>query len=122
MTIFGGDALVASDTKYTPAELLKLYGVSIAWLIQVTKLGHQSVHRAVYGDGEWKTNVTVAESIAEALGVTIDEVEWPNGLSNLGRPAHTGKPLKASQDTAKLEYCPVHYIQLPVSGVCDMCA
>jgi len=80
-----------------------------------------TVLRAMTPGGKASTNNTSAEAIAAALGLTVSQVLWPNGTTNRGRPAATGVPVARTAQYHE-DVCPVHYITLPTSKLCDMCA
>lgn len=115
--------MTARLQQYTLAELLNILGISAHELAKMAKVHTATVMRAMFG-GPFKTNVTSAEAIADALGVHVEEVIWPNGLSHFGRPAHTGGPMaKPAAYPTEHELCPVHNVVLPTaSRRCDFCA
>jgi DNA-binding XRE family transcriptional regulator len=47
------------------------------------------------GMSPYKTTETIAEALAEALGVNVYDIFDPSETSHLGRPAHTSKPITA---------------------------
>lgn len=109
--------------RYSIADLLGIYDISAHELAKMAKVHTGTVMRAIFG-GQFKTNVTSAEAIADALGMNVEEIIWPNGLSNFGRPAHTGSSItKVVQCKQEHILCPVHNVVLPTaSSRCDFCA
>lgn len=115
--------MIAGFQQYTLADLLGIYDISAHELAKMAKVHTGTVMRAIFG-GQFKTNVTSAEAIADALGVHVEEIIWPNGLSNFGRPARTGGPIvKPVECQQEYTLCPVHNVVLPTaSSRCDFCA
>lgn len=110
--------------KYTIADLLGIYDISAHDLAELAGVHTSTVMRAMIGGQMYKTNETSAEAIAEVLGVNVEDIIWANGLSHVGRPAHTGRPITTGVgclDESTL--CPVHRLVLPVAtNRCDYCA
>ena len=115
---FLGDTL--SHSKLTVAEVLELLGVSIAEFATQAGLSKNTVALLVRQANTFKTNVTVAEAVAHTAGLDVTDINWPSGISHIGRPAHTGKPISATL-TVTYEACPQCFIALPATGVCDEC-
>ncbi len=107
-------------TQLAPFEAMWLYDefMSVKDLADKAGLDHEAVRRAVMG-GAVRTNLSTADCIARALELTIDDIAWPSGLTHVGRPAQTGRPIKGVSSTA---LCPEHHLFLSLSGECSMCA
>lgn len=103
---------MASETSIRPVDALFILGMDIEELILITGLNANAVKRAVLG-GSHMINYTVADSIAEALGVGAEELEWPSEITNLGRHAHTGRPLRSSNWSGV--FCGECNLELPKS-------
>lgn len=122
-------------TKLTVAELLEILDKTPKWLIKKTKLSPTTIYRNLDDSPEYcKTQEAVAVAIADALGVSVNEIKWPRGLSERGRPAYTGKNQNGNctSETTQISVtvtvtrsaapcCPIHHLQLSVSGVCSGC-
>lgn len=108
-------------TKTPLALVLKQRGISVQDLARSAKLEPSTVRVAVVQGGTRQTNESSAQAIARTLNMDVDEIEWANGLTDVGRHAHTGgTPCIKKQSPDR--FCPVHGIALPLSNVCDMCA
>lgn len=106
-------------TPTTPLpKVLEILEVDIKWLTRESGLDHSVVRRAVMG-GKMKTNITSALSIASALGMEVSEIEWPCGLTNVGRTAHTGGTYSKSVDRPEAKFCQDCGMQLPLSNQCS---
>lgn len=106
----------------TIAEALDALGWTVTDLATKAGVSASTVIRAMVPGDEYKTNVTSAEALAWALGLSVNQVEWANGISTLGRPAETGVPTGKVFKRRDNTICPVHYITLPNSNLCDMCS
>lgn len=76
-------------SKITPNQGLEILGITMADIVSQTGLGDQSVSRAFMG-GKVRTNTKTAQLIADAMGIPMDQLEWPSGLTHVGRPPLTG--------------------------------
>ncbi len=87
-----------------------------------------SAINAIEQGGDFKTNIGVAELLAAALGLEVREIDWPRGLSHLGRPPKTGKRImkrtftiticeevEITDDTPVCSDC---NLTIPLVGVC----
>jgi len=149
----GGDAYMASHTvsTLTVAEALEILELKPTDLVRMTGLGINAVRRAVLG-GKKRTNIRTAKLIADALGLKIEELIWPAGLTDKGRPPLTGGtytvgasapkfklsagtddkpselrgdediPVRVKKRHFEEKYCTEHHLLLPLSGVCGQCA
>lgn len=54
----------------------------------------------------YKTNVTIAEALADALDCKVNELFDSIELSNIGRTAHTGKPIGSQRRSPDTFECP----------------
>lgn len=122
-------------TKFTVAELLEILDKKPKWLIKKTGLSATTIYRNLDDSPEYhKTQEAVAAAIANALGVSVNEIKWPRGLSERGRPAYTGKNQNGNCTTETTQIsitvtvtrfvtpcCPIHHLQLSVSGNCSGC-
>ena len=82
---------------------------------------HENVIRRAIAENPLKTHITSASAIAAALSVTVEDIRWINGLSTMGRAAHSGSPILNPNRPSHATTCPVHFTLLPSSGVCDDC-
>lgn len=106
--------------KYTVKDLMGQQNLTIKELAQRSGLSVGVINRALR-PSRHKTNITCANAIAAALGVTVNDIDWINGTSDVGRSAHTGSPLLKHRTPESTAVCPIHFTTLPISGVCDDC-
>ena len=110
--------MVSLPAKLPLAEAMATLEVTVQDLKCMTGLNTNTVRRAVMG-GRVKTNITCAERIADALGMTINEINWPSGLTYVGRPALTGVPTRPHHTKKPDALCPDCDVLLPLSKLCD---
>ena len=118
-----------TTTHYTLAELLELFGVNAQWLIKESELHPETVRRALDDSPEGlKTHVTSAFAMANAFGLTPDEIKWPRGLCENGRTAHSGGTYTETttvtitvKKTVHYDICPKHRLELSATGTCGDC-
>lgn len=72
-----------------------------------------------------KTNRESARLIVKALklsgqSVEIDDIDWPNGLTDVGRPPSTGRPTTRT-GPINIAHCPSCNVQIPAGTSCVMC-
>ena len=61
---------------------------------------------AIEGLGLYKTHSETARLLANSLGLKPEEIKWPRGLSDLGRPPETGGPTRTTPwQTMSCEQC-----------------
>lgn len=103
--------------------ILRQQGMTPARLAQKADISEVSVMRIINETSVYKTNNVIAERIAEALGVAVNQVLWPRGVSYLGRPGGTGgKLIGITNSPAKaVPACELHWLELPASGICGEC-
>ena len=108
-------------TQYTPLEAIEILGVTPQWIVQKTGLNINAVMRALMG-GKRRIHEQTAELIAQALGMSVTEIEWPQELTHLGRP-----PLSHSIGTHGYQErtgdgsCDEHFL-IMYNGLCSYCA
>jgi DNA-binding XRE family transcriptional regulator len=118
--------------KYTLKEARTLLGLSKRELSKESGISLNAIN-AIENGGAYKTNEGVALALAEALALEVHEIKWPRGLSHLGRPPETGKPITVSRTitlslteeitiSSDQSLCPRHFIVLPANGQCDFCS
>lgn len=100
--------------------------MSRAELVAETGLATSTILAIENGSkGDAKTKDDVAYLIADALGMDVEEIQWPNGLTNRGRRPLTGKHLtrrhSAQSGGVKEKVCTQCFLVLPVSGICGTC-
>ncbi len=114
--------MAPEKTKLSLVQVLDIMGMTAHELAVLAGVHTSTVMRAMIPGSPFKTNETCAYKIAAALGLSVDEIEWANGTSPLGRPADTATSLKGMASTLAYDFCPTHHIALPASKVCDYCA
>lgn len=110
--------------KYTLREAQALLEVNNKTLSDMSGVSRTAIQRIHSGrKNPHQTNVRVAELLAEALGMSVNEIDWPNGLSDLGRPPLTGTPITVINVTVvTVNCCDNCFIQLPLAGgPCPFC-
>ncbi|UTX51124.1 hypothetical protein KI440_02870 [Candidatus Saccharibacteria bacterium TM7i] len=115
--------LIGTDDteRYPIAVAMGVLGVDVPWLVQETGLNHNVVRRAMMG-GKKRIKYDTAYLIADALGMGIEELQWPSGLTHLGRPPLTGTgTLSYSVPSVPRPSCPEHFILLSSAGNCSYC-
>lgn len=104
---------MASDTYLRPVDALEILDITIEDLIQETGLNASAVKRAVLG-GPHMIHYTVADAIAKQLGLkSSDELAWPREVTDLGRPAHTGRPMRNDRYSGR--FCTNCHLEFPLS-------
>lgn len=132
----------------TPADAMYALDLTPVDIVRSTGLSMGSVRRATLGSGK-RINVKTAQLIANALGMPIDEIEWPGPLTSAGRTPLTGGnytigagsratlpsdgqrgldinwedlPLpRRKNPELESKFCDQHHLELPLSGICDIC-
>lgn len=94
----------------TATELARQAGVSI-----------NSIMRIERGSTSYATHESTAAALARVLGVSVNDIDWPRGLSMTGRPAQTGIPIGSLTRRTVPSVCPEHHIQRSVTGECPFC-
>lgn len=108
--------------KWKLADLRELHGITRQELCEISDISLGVIRRIERGDDEYAVNERTAEALAEALACTVDEIDWPNGLSHLGRPPHTGRAIYHTHVTIiNVAICEIHHLELSVTGVCFGC-
>jgi transcriptional regulator with XRE-family HTH domain len=70
----------------------------------------------------FRTSYGSALLLTAFLGIEVCDVRWLRGLSDVGRPAGSGRALRLVPTPPIAPLCPVHFIALPATGVCDDCS
>ena len=107
--------------RYSLREARQALDLTVKQLAREADISVSAIYSIEKGkpDG-YCVNSDTASLIATALGCKVEEIDWPHGLSNRGRPPQTGKDAVTSQRRAT-NACPKCFTQLPVSGHCDYC-
>jgi transcriptional regulator with XRE-family HTH domain len=93
----------------TLAEVAELSGLSLGTLLRIEN--HPEMYRV---------NYSTAEALADALYVEVSDIFDAEDLSNLGRPARTGRPLGSARRVTRLcEDC--HLVAPSYAGACAQC-
>ena len=118
--------------SYTLREVMDTLELSVEELSRLANISTAAIHRALSDTDTQQTNESVAHALCKAMGVSVGEVRWPRGLTNLGRPPHTGVKItkKITRTTVTEEIsitiegypkCTSCNIELPLSMQCDGC-
>lgn len=117
--------------QYTLKEAREELGMTKRDLSRESGISMAAIN-AVENGSAYKTSEGVAKALAEALALEVHEIAWPRGLSHLGRPAKSGKPIIIRRTvtysmteevsiTSDDPICPKHFTTYPRSGNCDLC-
>lgn len=100
------------------AEYRRHVGFTVKELSEYTGLSESTIYRIEREDNPFKTRYDVASSLADAFDVPIDELFDRMDISNLGRPAHSGKPIQVVVGIV-VTVCSICNYAIPESGECD---
>lgn len=95
-------------------HVLTRKGMTVAELSAITGLDESTVWKA-RKHGPTRTHIQTARRIALAFEMSIDDIHWPNGITDLGRPPQVAVASDAGQKTC--EECRI-YVLLP-NGKCS---
>jgi len=84
--------------KYTVAEVVKIYELTPEELAEMAGVSVTSVKRNIEGSRH-RTKDVIAEQLAEALGMNVEEIIWINGITTEGR--YPGKWSESAKETAQ---------------------
>lgn len=96
--------------------------VSRKWLAKESGVSLGKIKDVESGKGDHKTNETIADALAGALGVQVKEIFQDEETSTEGRPAHTGK--RITHRTVTLPTVIHHSCMLETftgTGLCTNC-
>lgn len=107
--------------KYSLGHAMAVLGVSRAWLAQHAGVCADTIGRLLSDTNPYAVQDEVAHRVAGALGMTVEEIEWPHGISQLGRPAGTG--ITCARSTARsAKYCTTCGTMIPAALTdCESC-
>lgn len=137
---------LAVVSKMTPAEVMYIMDLTLTDIVRSTGLSNGTVRRAMLGNGK-RIHIMSAHLIAEAVGLSVDDIAWPGSLTSAGRTPLTGGNYtigagsRVSDSSAQYaarevqvmasfrkpefqpRFCshPDHNLALPLTGVCDFC-
>lgn len=77
-------------SKRSLGDLMRESGHTVSSIAANSGLSELTVKRALRGDSQERVNTTSARLIAETLGWPIEDINWPGGIANQGRPALSG--------------------------------
>lgn len=103
--------------KPTLKELRKQYELSKKDLSELSGVSVNAITAAEDPNHRYKTNYSVALLLAEALYVEVCDIRWLRGLSNIGRPALTGRKITIVIEQQSKQ-CPIHFVALTPKGAC----
>jgi DNA-binding XRE family transcriptional regulator len=112
--------LITQSTTLTLKEARGILGMSMKELAEAAGVSIATIS-SVENGGPWKTREDSAELLAGALGMTSEEICWPRGRSNRGRPAQSGKCITTSSAVTSEKKCPKCFLILPLTNRCDDC-
>jgi hypothetical protein len=88
-------------------------------LSSMSGLSTQAIRNAEF-DPTQKVHDGVAKAIADVLHVQVSDIFDSLELTDKGRPPFTGSKCRKQHDE-QVKVCPVHFVALPASGICDDC-
>lgn len=100
-------------------KIREILEVSQQWLAQESGVSLQNIKDIESGNKVYKTNYTIADALAGALGVKVGEIFQEHEISYIGRTAHTGKPL--ARRTVTLPMVIHHSCRLETYAGTGMC-
>lgn len=99
-------------------------GLSVEQVRQLSDIPTGTIYRIEGENSPYKVKYATAELLADAIDCRVDDIDWPNGLSDLGRNPHTGTPLRGRSGAhVDPKFCTTCFTQLPATetGQCDWC-
>lgn len=90
--------------KYTLREARERQNLSQADLAKKAEVSLGSVY-SIESSGIYGTNEGTAKRLASALGLNVDQIHWPRGLSTKGRPPGQGPTPSKAQLPKNEEIC-----------------
>lgn len=105
--------------KHKLTLLRESRGITILDLADMSGLSYHAI-RDAEGNPTQKVHDGVAKAIADVLRVPVADIFDPLELTNKGRPPFTGNDCRKHNDE-HVQTCPVHFVTLPASGICDDC-
>ena len=113
--------MIRVTARYSLREARQTLDLTVDQLAREAHISTSVIYSIERGktDG-YCVNSDTASLIANALGCSVEEIDWPHGLSNRGRPPQTGKDI-VMPPKATANVCPKCFTILPVSGLCDYC-
>lgn len=102
-------------------RLRKQNDLTVAELAELTGLSTATIRAIENGTSDYRTHEGVASLLADIFGCRVSELFAPGELSHRGRPPLTGGSIRITTTVVEYNVCPVHFIVLPTSGICDEC-
>ena len=114
--------------KYTLKEARQARGMSVSDLVRESQVSRSVITRIENGDTTSNVRRETAQLLAGAVGYRVDEIAWPKGISDLGRPPLTGVAISRTRTVSftvtetVTPVCSVHQLALRAAdGGCDYC-
>ena len=97
-------------------------GLSARQLSELSGIAPGTIYGIENEYSPYSVHCDTAQSLAAALNYKVNEINWPHGLSDLGRPPHTGATITRKQSpVVNHKVCKEHFIELPITGECSFC-
>ena len=112
----------AQTTTYSLRRARKARGMKITDLAKAARLHPRTISNIEWGNSGYRTCYETAYAIADALGMRITDIVWPNGLTDKNQHRIGMRCSKDSSVVAdKPASCTTCFTALPLSGQCDYC-
>lgn len=118
-----------TTTKYALKDVRNILDASVAELAEMSGLSESTIYRIEREANNQAVNDHTVTLLCEALGVSADEIRWPNGITDGGRRPLTGGTYTVTRSVVSRNtettctVCPKHFITIPVAtGICDFCS
>lgn len=111
-----------SRPKRTLQQIRESLKMSVGDLSDVSHISITAIQRIERHDPKGqRINNETAALLANALGVGVNEIEWPSALTHLGRTPLTGIEITTKTVRRTAKFCDRHGLELPATGLCDQC-
>lgn len=89
-------------------------GLSVEQLRQLTGLAAGTIYTIEGHYTDYSVKHDTAQLLADALSYNVNDIDWPNGLSDLGRNPHTGgNVIRRQNSKVDPKFCTKCFTQLP---------
>ncbi len=107
----------APVTKVKLEEAVRRSGLSKTELASRAGLSKTRLYSILSPTETRSIHEQTAALLAAALGIPVENIDWPKPLSTSGKPP--GKNMNDFRRQASTAACPVCFVELPATGKCD---